>query len=427
MLRVGAAAAVIPTRVGEPLAGYALRQGACTGAHDPLRARVVRFDDDSTSTALVALDLLYVPTVLDAKVRAAVADAAGVDPSAVTVCATHTHSGPANLATDTAVQDRVSAAARSAAAAAGRSAEPATLATASRRVRGISANRRTPAGAPDDRALILVARTADGIRTIATIVNFACHATVLDHTVTESSADFPGAACRQIERQIGGTALYLQGAAGDVNPVCAGPTHAECERIGGILAAAAVSVALQAAGLQQGLRTVSPSLQATFPAGHLADCRLAPDPVVHAQWNECAVDPAPPLPSAEQIARVRAALPAPPGPEDARLWIQQLRAAENNLFGVFDPGPPERLRVQLVRFTPELALLALPGEPFTATAAHLRARAGGHLLVAGYAHQSIGYLPPADEWAAGGYEVGCCLYTESVEKRLRAAAAELVR
>jgi hypothetical protein len=285
MLRVGAAAAVIPIAVGEPLAGYAWRQGPCTGAHDPLQARVVRFDDGSTSTALVTLDLLYVPTVLDAQVRAAVADAAGVDPSSVTVCATHTHSGPANLATDSGVQDRVSAAARSAAAAAGRSAEPATLATGARSVRGISANRRTPAGAPDDRAQILVARSADGARTIATIVGFACHATVLDHTVTDSSADFPGAVCRQIERQVGGTALYLQGAAGDVNPVCAGPTHAECERIGGILAAAADFVTLQAAGLQQGLRTVSPSLQATFPAGHLADCRLVLDPAFQVRWN----------------------------------------------------------------------------------------------------------------------------------------------
>jgi hypothetical protein len=427
MLRVGAGAAVIPTRVGEPLAGYALRQSHCTASHDPLRARVVRFDDGTTRAALVALDLLYVPTVLDSAVRAAVAEAADVDATAVTVCATHTHCGPANLATDSGLRDRVAAAAGSAAGVARERAETAVLATSVRRIPGISAHRRSPAGTPDASAAFLVARSADGARTIATIVNFACHATVLDHTVTESSADFPGAACRQIERQVGGTALFLQGAAGDVNPVCAAPTHDECERVGGILTAAAVSTVLQAAGLQQGLQTVSPSLQAGFAADHLSDCRLVRDPELRIGWAECAVQPAPPLPPAEKIARARAALAGPPGPEDARLWIQQLRAAEPNLFGVFDPGPPDRLRVQLVRFAADLALLALPGEPFTATAVALRAAAAGELLVAGYAHQSVGYLPPASEWAAGGYEVGCCLYTDAVEGRLRATAADLVR
>jgi hypothetical protein len=49
------------------------------------------------------------------------------------------------------------------------------------------------------------------------------------------------------------------------------------------------------------------------------------------------------------------------------------------------------------------------------------------VIVIGYAHASVGYLPPPAEWRAGGYEVGCCLSTDTAEPRLRAAALALLR
>jgi hypothetical protein len=442
VIHVGAAARDIVTEVGEPLAGYALREGAGTGTHDPLRARVVLIEDHRYPVALVVLDLLYVPTALAAQVRAAVAEAAGVDADAVMVSATHTHSGPANLATDPAVRARVADAARAAAAAAHIAAIPAVLAVATRQVTGIGANRRTPGGPMDDTARIIVARAADASRTIATIVSCACHATVLDHRNTESSADFPGAMCRLLERQVGGTAVYLQGAAGDVNPLVVdaeadpapGPApgsvadrYAECERLGGMLAAAATGAVLQVAGLQRGLRVVSPTRQIAFAANAFADCRLLEQTGPAVAWTQVELEPAPDLPPVEQIARARRALPDPPGAQDARLWIEQLRAAQPNLFGVFDVPTPARVPVQRIDIGPTVSLLALPGEPFGATARALRA--GGHrdVIVIGYAHASVGYLPPPAEWRAGGYEVGCCLSTDTAEPRLRAAALALLR
>ncbi len=427
MLQVGAATAEIEVRVGEPLAGYALRQGPCTGSHDPLRARVVVLHDGTASIAIAALDLLYVPAALDAAVRTAVAEAAEVEPGAVLVSATHTHAGPANLATDPRLQQRIATAARSAARNARATCTAATLALATRRVTGIGGNRRAPDGPADDTARIIVTRTADGSRTIATIVGFACHATVLDQTCTESSADFPGAMCRQLERRVGGTALYLQGAAGDLNPTVTGPTHDECERIGGILAAAATGAVLQVAGLQGGLRTTSPSHQTAFLASGFPDCRIMSETGVASSWAEATAAPARDLPPAEQIARARRAIDGPPGAEDARLWIRQLRAEQANLFGVFDEPAPTRIRLQRLDIGPDLTLLAIPGEPFGDTAAALRAATDRQLIVVGYAHQSIGYLPPPQEWAHGGYEVGCCLYTDTVEPQIRSAAGALLR
>jgi len=449
MIQVGAAAREIVTVVGEPLAGYALRSATCTGSHDPLCARILVIDDGRRAVVLVVLDLLYVPTTLDAQVRAAVGAAAGVDTAAVQVSATHTHSGPANLATDPQVQARVVDAAREAAAAARASAAPAILASATRTVTAVGANRRSPTGFVDDTARIIVARAADGSHTIATVVSFACHATVLGHRSTESSADFPGAMCRLLERQVGGTAIYLQGAAGDVNPVVAmasdpgeaspapdtppdsavdrvAARHAECERIGGMLAAAATGAVLQVAGLQRGLQVTSPSLQTAFRTTHFDDCRLLADVELSYRWTDARAEPAPALPPADDIDRVRRALPGPPGAEDARLWIRQLRAQQPNLFGVFDVPTPDRIRLQRIDVGPALSLLAIPGEPFGTTAAALRARTDRELVVVGYAHSSIGYLPPPDEWRLGGYEVGCCPYTDTVEPTIRAAAAALL-
>jgi hypothetical protein len=52
-------------------------------------------------------------------------------------------------------------------------------------------------------------------------------------------------------------------------------------------------------------------------------------------------------------------------------------------------------------------IVALPGEPFAAAAHQIRAHAGpgDTVLVAGYSDGCPGYLPPAEEFAHGGYEV----------------------
>jgi hypothetical protein len=58
---------------------------------------------------------------------------------------------------------------------------------------------------------------ADG-RPIATLVNFACHPVVLGPENLEISADYPGAMMAKVEAAGGGQAMFVQGAAGDINP-----------------------------------------------------------------------------------------------------------------------------------------------------------------------------------------------------------------
>ena len=264
-LTVGAAAVEIPLELPVDLAGYALRTEQARAIHDPLHVRTIVLRTPAAAIALVVLDLLYVPAQVATIVRDATAEGADVDPAAIMVAATHTHCAPADLATTDVMSAGLVSASREAARRARQGAEPARLAVAVRPVAGVSANRRYLGGKVDRDAWILVAQAAsDPPRTIATIVNFPCHATVLGPDWRDVSADFPGVACATIERVVGGTATYLQGFAGDVNPARAGRGWPECARIGTIVGSTVAATVLQAQGLFAGLRAESPTYQAEF-------------------------------------------------------------------------------------------------------------------------------------------------------------------
>jgi hypothetical protein len=250
-------------------------------------------------------------------------------------------------------------------------------------------------------------------------MNFSCHATVLGPDWNEVSADFPGVACTAVQNLVGGTATYLQGFAGDINPARAGTGWAECERIGGILGASVATAVLQGQGQFAGLRTESPTHQREFETASASGwVELRPRLAVN--WVSVPVQP----------ERGRSIAPAAGSRTtavvEAEKWITDLLRAEPNLFGMVDPGPPSTIRIQAVTLADDLHVVGIPGEPFGATAGRLRATAPGMLMTAGYANQSVGYLPPADDWDLGGYEVGCCGYASDTESRLTSAAMALL-
>ncbi len=72
-------------------------------------------------------------------------------------------------------------------------------------------------GAIDPQIGLLRLDRLDG-RNLALIFNFACHP-IMNPPGTGNSADYPGIASTIIEEQLGGTAFFIQGCAGDINPV----------------------------------------------------------------------------------------------------------------------------------------------------------------------------------------------------------------
>ncbi len=74
-----------------------------------------------------------------------------------------------------------------------------------------------PAGACDDTVLVARATDEHG-RTVATIVNYACHPTTLAWENTLISPDYPGAMREVVEGATRAPCIFLQGASGDVGP-----------------------------------------------------------------------------------------------------------------------------------------------------------------------------------------------------------------
>ena len=79
---------------------------------------------------------------------------------------------------------------------------------------------RNPAGARDKSLQVLSVFTAeDGKETrLVTLVNYACHGTVLGPDNNLVSADWIGVMRSKVEKELGGMAMFIQGAAANINP-----------------------------------------------------------------------------------------------------------------------------------------------------------------------------------------------------------------
>lgn len=74
-----------------------------------------------------------------------------------------------------------------------------------------------PTGTSDDTVLLTRVTGSDG-KTLATLVNYACHPTTLAWENTKISPDFPGAMREVVEAATGVPCVFLQGASGDLGP-----------------------------------------------------------------------------------------------------------------------------------------------------------------------------------------------------------------
>ena len=188
-LRAGAAVVDITPPVGGLMDGYGARRQPSQAVHDPLfaRALVLDYGGDGQQCAIASCDLLGMHPWITGEVRRAVAEGAGIPPDHVVVAATHNHAGPAGLRGGMfsrlddeqarLLAEKLAATIISAHA----QRRPATLKLGRATVDTVSMNRRHPDW-PIDPVLRLLLVDGDDGRPIASILNFACHATVLDAT-----------------------------------------------------------------------------------------------------------------------------------------------------------------------------------------------------------------------------------------------------
>ncbi len=268
-LRAGVASVDVTPAALLPMYGYANRKcGPANGVHDPLMAKAVVLESGPVRVAIVAMDLgSFVSPRLVTDLR----NRFGLD--AVLLSATHTHSAPQFVPSSSAPTSQLGATADGGAAylaelepkisdairRASAAMFPARLHTGrgeivlgynrllpreNGRSRALFDNiERRPLGPVDSEFQVLEVRD-EADRPRALLVHYGVHSVVLGPTNCKYSADYPGAMQAAIEKAVPGVqAMFIQGGAGDVNPIFQGRTGREDEdfalvtRMGDLLAA----------------------------------------------------------------------------------------------------------------------------------------------------------------------------------------------
>ncbi len=261
--KAGVAERDITPKAAMPMWGYGDRHAALSqGTLDPLTATAVVIDVGADKIALVGLDLgrSPVPKSME-KIRAAVKEKAGVN--YVMLVGSHTHHGPVLELKDEpgmgqgVFDDAVKYVSWldeqliDCIVAASKDTKDARIGWGSKDVE-YNRNRHSKIE-PKPREKELAVIRIDDLKgkPIAILVNFAAHPTNIDGAILKWSSEYPGPMRAVIEEELGGQAVFLQGAAGDMS--CNKPADADdYQKFGALLGREVVEIA-------KGIETKAPA------------------------------------------------------------------------------------------------------------------------------------------------------------------------
>jgi hypothetical protein len=353
--------------------GYGARHDRRSeGILDRLRAKAIVIEAGRAKLAIVGMDLGRGPTpaMMDT-IRAAVAPRGIVQ---VLVCGSHTHHGPVIELTDEPgfgkgkfddavayarqLPDRIIAAILEADG----SRQPARIGVASRDL-GLNRNRQTKRPErPTDPRLTVIRLDRAGGAPIAVLVHYTAHPVLTPGDVLKFSADYPGYIQAIVEKELAVPCVFIQGAAGDQS---ANPPDGKRDpkSYGELMGGHALELA-------RGVLTrepKQPSLAATtdrFQFPGRVNFKSSITFMLYAQAFF---------------------------PELVRSFVRELENGVN----------PE---VATVLLNGELAIVGVPGEPFSQHAVRLRQRAYlPWVLVFGYCNGHLLYFPTIEAASEGGY------------------------
>ncbi|MBL9122343.1 MAG: hypothetical protein JNG90_01840 [Planctomycetaceae bacterium] len=259
-LKVGVAKTIITPDPLIPISGGIGPGSPAKGKQGELTARAMVFEQGETKVAFVQLDLIGFPSVLCARVFKQVPR---IPADNILIGSTHTHSAPncygfpgpgGKVMGDLKYMDFVCNQAAVAINQALDNLQPAQLKIATGEAKGKIAYNYYAPELYDPRMSVIQAVTPEG-KTIATLVNYAVHPEVLGAALGIVSPDLVGPLCDKLEADLGGTALFMNGAQGGMitadNRILDRPseplkakwhdarTWEECVRIGELMASEA--------------------------------------------------------------------------------------------------------------------------------------------------------------------------------------------
>jgi hypothetical protein len=385
--RAGAAATTFEVPIGTPMAGFMARIGGVSGVADPLTVSALTLQVDGKRLLILAADLLGV----DRETVNELENRLGFPPGWIALCASHTHSGPAGITRQVRNDptEPLNAALRAAfidaCVRAGQQAVAdvveASLAFGVAPTSGISANRNDPNGPFDPTAHVLQARAVTG-DAIATLVQFACHPTILPASSNLLSAEFPGAMRRALKADNAGTVLFANGAAGDVSTryTRQSQDQREVERVG--------------QGVAEAVRNAIVHAQQVEPALSLRETpvELAPrDPEeIRAIVREARAT----IAQADLTSR-----------DAAERRIMETRAQGIEILEqIAERIGAEPTRVSIPRWRlGDLTFIGIPGELF-ASLGELCTQGDDHRVILGYTNGYLGYFANRAAYDDGLYE-----------------------
>ena len=385
-LRAAAIKVDITPQNSQWLLGYQARQS--TGVLDHIYHRVLALDAGGTAFYLISTDVcLFSPSFHDTVMRE-LQTRTGIDPARVWWSVTHTHAAPevgppdmykallgrsdhewdreyTKLFTDRLIEAITTA--RDKLEPAGLSLATTTAnANINRRARDVDGKISlglNPDGPVDRQVNLIRVQRRDG-SPVALVLNYAMHGTVMSGQNLRISGDAPGVVAAYVEEQLGGTVLYINGAAGNIAPIY--------------------------------------SVYADPSSGHLSQFRvLLGDRVIAAARS---------MPPGTDRVVIRHAQQTVETPRRADLvWPDEMAA--------YATGDRQRIRLP-IRFLAinDTVIWSAPVEMFCEIAMAIRERSPfKQTFYFGYTNGWFGYLPTAKGFEEGGYEPRTSPFTAQAE------------
>lgn len=375
VFQAGAAQVDVTPREPVPMWGYGDRHAKLSeGVMDPLMATAVVIQAGKNKMAIVGLDIGRSP-VEDSlqRIREQISEQASIDVSFIG--GSHTHNGPVVELSDRPGRGRgrFDASIRyaqeleqgivKAILAADANRTDAFLATGSITLDNFNRNRHSKIEPiPCDRLLSVMRLTrADNGSSIATVVNFTAHPTSIPSESLQFSSDYIGAMRGVIEKELGGQAVFMQGASGDIS-TNRGP-YGDHVAYGQALGRAVVKFS----GELKPAKVTSPSLKIREERFQFASRTDFKNPIVQGVYSVAFF------------------------PELVATFVDE-----------YSEGIRPRLTVALLN--QEIALVGVSGEFFCQHAIRLRERARvKSLFFFGYCNGYHQYFPTIEGAAEGGY------------------------
>jgi hypothetical protein len=247
--------------------------------------------------------------------------------------------------------------------------------------------------------------------------------------------DFPGPVREVVEREVGGTCLFLQGAAANLTPRRGFTGDCGVYRMLGKLLgleAARIACNLETLPRRERYLGVMPS---GAPIALYDDAAMEPSPpvlrVIQRQIQLPAKQFRPPDELEGEAAALRAEMNRlrPEGSTDeVRLATAKATQAgwraENarNYYGM-KTIPWELMAIRIG----DVVLLSVPGEPFTETAQQVACQSPfAHTLFSGYSNGGFGYIPVREAYLEGGYEIEATPFSPDAAEVLIAESVRLL-